>query len=138
MLPMRYLELLLRRERQAADSCLLSADSIPQSPAASLQSPAASYYLSGLLIDRRLDRFAREVGKYYTLDDHLPRYYREALVLYAHRTSHPAVVYHHAVTEEDWRNLQELKRQYPDPSERKVKVSEQFRDTYWYYFEYEP
>jgi hypothetical protein len=46
------------------------------------------------------------------------------------------VVYQHSVTEEDWRNLQELERQYPDPSERKVKVAEDFQDTYWYFYEY--
>ena len=116
MEPMRYLELLGR------DSTAIS--------------QVADYRLCGLLIDRQIDRFAREVGKYYTLDDQLPKHYREALVLYSHLRSHPVVVYHNAVTEEDWRNLQELERQYPDPSERRVKVGEQFRDTYWFYYEY--
>jgi len=119
MAPMHYLKLLLARQSSA-----------------NRQQSAVNYYLSGLLIDRQLDRFAREVGKYYALDDDLPKHYREALVLYTHSTSHPVFVYHHAVTEEDWRNLQELERQYPDPTERKVKVAEQYQDTYWYYFEY--
>ena len=116
MAPIRYLELLLASR-----------------PSESV----VNYYLCGLLIDRQLDRFAREVGKYFTLDDHLPKHYREALVLYAHSTSHPVVLYHHAVTEEDWRNLQELERQYSLESERKGKVEEQYRGTYWYYYEYE-
>ena len=120
MAPMHYLELLL-----ANKSSVNSKLSI------------ANYYLCGLLIDRQLDRFAREVGKYYTLDDHLPKHYREALVLYTHSTSYPVVVYHHAVTEEDWRNLQELESQYPLESERKGRVEEQYRGTYWYYYEYE-
>ena len=67
----------------------------------------------------------------------MPKHYREALVLYTHSTSHPVVVYHHAVTEEDWRNLQELESQYPLESERKGRVEEQYRGTYWYYYEYE-
>lgn len=118
MEPMHYLELLLARQ-------------------SSVSSPStADYYLSGLLIDRKIDRFASEIGKYYALDDQLPKHYREALVLYTHLRSHPVVVYHNAVTDEDWRNLQDLERQYPDPSERKVKVFEQYRDTYWYYYEY--
>ena len=118
MEPMRFLELLARRDsvvpRQVAD-----------------------YRLSGLLIDRQLDRFAQELRCYYPLDDHLPRHYREALVLFAHSRSNPLYVYHHAVTEEDWRNLQELKRRYPDFNERHVNVEQQYRGTYWYYYEYE-
>ena len=118
MEPMRFLELLARRDsvvpRQVAD-----------------------YRLSGFLIDRQLDRFAHELRRYYPLDEHLPRHYREALVLYAHSRSNPLYVYHHAVTEEDWRNLQELERRYPNFSERQVKVEEQYRGTYWYYYEYE-
>lgn len=116
MEPMHYLELLGR------DS--------------TASSQVADYRLCGLLIDRQIDRFAREVGKYYTLDDQLPKHYREALVLYSHLRSNPVVVYRHSVTEEDWRNLQELERQYPNPSERKVKVAEDFQDTYWYFYEY--
>ena len=117
MTPMHFLDLLERRDsvvsRQVAD-----------------------YKLCGLLIDRQIDRFAREVGKYYPLDDHLPKHYREALVLYTHSRSNPVVVYHHAVTDEDWRNLQELEKRFPDATERKGRVEEQYRGTYWYYYRY--
>lgn len=117
MTPMRFLELLERRDsvvsRQVAD-----------------------YKLCGLLIDRQIDRFAREIGKFYELDDHLPKHYREALVLYTHLRSNPVVVYHHAVTDEDWRNLQELEKHYPDETERQGKVAELYRGTYWYYYKY--
>ncbi len=118
MEPMRYLELLARR------------DSI-------VSLPVADYRLCGLLIDRQLDRFAQEVRNYYALDEHLPRHYREALVLYTHSRSNPLFVYRHAVTEEDWRNLQELERKYPDDIERKGRVEDQYSGTYWYYYEYE-
>ena len=47
------------------------------------------------------------------------------------------VVYHNAVMDEDWKILQELEAQYSDPSERKGRVEEQYRGTYWYYYEYE-
>lgn len=117
MEPMRYLELLASRDsivpRQVAD-----------------------YRLCGLLIDRDLNRFAYELRRYYPLDDHLPRHYREALILYAHTRSNPLYVYHHAVTEEDWRNLQELENRYYRFSERQVNVENQYRGTYWYYYKY--
>jgi hypothetical protein len=57
-------------------------------------------------------------------------------VLYRHLRSNPVVVYHHAVTDEDWRNLQELESQYADPMERKGRVEDQYGNTYWYYYEY--
>lgn len=94
------------------------------------------YLLCGLLIDRNLDDFARNVERFYTLDESLPRHYREALVLYAHLRSHPVVVYHDAVTDTDYADLQELERKYPDDTERKGKVMEKYAGSYWYYFEY--
>ena len=65
MTPMRYLQLLERR------------DSVPN-PA------VADYQLCGYLIDRQLDKFASEIERYYTINDSLPRHYREALTLYTH------------------------------------------------------
>ena len=118
MTPMHFLDLLERRDsivpRQVID-----------------------YKLCGLLIDRQIDRFAREIGKYYKLDERLPKHYREALVLYTHSRSNPVVTYHHAVTDEDWRNLLELERHYPNPTERKGRVEDQYHGTYWYYYRYQ-
>ena len=118
MTPLHFLDLLERRDsvvpRQVVD-----------------------YKLCGLLIDRQIDRFAQEIGKYYELDDRLPKHYREALVLYTHSRSNPVVVYHHAVADEDWRNLLELERRYPNPTERKGWVEDQYHGTYWYYYRYQ-
>lgn len=118
MEPMRYLQLLERR------------DSVPN-PA------VADYRLCGYLIDRQLDKFASEIGRYYTINDSLPRHYREALTLYTHTKTRPVVVYHQTVMDEDYNNLVELERKYPLASERKGKVDEQYRGTYWYYYRYE-
>ena len=117
MSPMHFLDLLERRDSVVA----------PQ---------VADYKLCGLLIQRDIDRFAREIGKYYTLDDRLPKHYREALVLYTHSRSNPVVTYHHAVSDEDWRNLQELERRFPDATERKGRVEDDYGNTYWYYYRY--
>ena len=117
MSPMHFLDLLERRDSVASRQ-------------------VADYKLCGLLIDRQIDRFAREISRYYALDDRLPKHYREVLVLYTHLRSNPVVVYHHAVTDEDWRNLQELESRYPDFTERKGRVEDQYRTTYWYYYEY--
>ena len=97
----------------------------------------ADYLLCGYLIDKKLDCFAQTVSDYYTLDAQLPKHYREALTLYMHSRSNPSVHFKVPVTEEDYANYQELKQQYQDPMERKTRVSEEYRGTYWYYFEYE-
>ena len=102
----------------------------------------ADYQLCGLLIDKHIDDFVRQLRHYYTegdtlVIDRLPKHYREAMTLYTHLRSHPVVIYHNSVMDEDWKNLQELEAQYPDLTERKGKVEEQYRGTYWYYYEYE-
>ncbi len=117
MEPMHYIELLVRR------------DSI-------VPKPVADYRLCGLLIDREIDQFAREVAKFYPVDAHLPRHYKEALTLYRHLRSTPVIEYRDPVTDEDWRNLQELEKKYPDYTERKGKVNELYHATYWYYYDY--
>jgi hypothetical protein len=102
----------------------------------------ADYQLCGLLIDKQLDAFVRELKVHYAegdtlIADHLPKHYREALTLYTHQRSTPLIVYHNSVMDEDWDNLQEVEAKYPDPTERKGRVEEQYRGTYWYYYEYE-
>ena len=97
----------------------------------------ADYLLCGYLIDKKLDSFAKEISRYYTVDAHLPKHYCEALTLYMHSRSNPLVNFQVPVMEEDYANYQELKKQYQDPIERKTRVSEEYRGTYWYFFEYE-
>jgi len=118
MSPERYLRMMERRD-------------------AAPKKAVGDYLLCGFLIDKRLDEFASEISKFYAIDEKLPKHYREALTLYCHMRSRPLLSYSVPVVEEDFRNLQELERQYPDPLERKVKVSEQYRGTYWYYYRYE-
>ena len=98
---------------------------------------AADYLLCGRLIDRDIDGFVALLPTYYHINDSLPRHYREALTLYTHQRAHPALVYHHPVMDEDWRNLQELTRRYKARAERRQKVFDRYRDTYWYYYFYE-
>ena len=99
------------------------------------------FELCCLLIDRRLDDFVGRLQRYYivgdSLDtDRLPKHYREALTLYCRSRRHPVLLYHNAVMEEDYRNLQELENQYPDATERQGKVEDLYGDTYWYYYKY--
>lgn len=99
-------------------------------------SSVKDYVLCGLLLDRDLDGFVRELTRHYTVNDSLPRHYREALTLYTHSRSNPAVVYHNDVMDTDFADLQTLERQHPQESDRRLAVFEQYRTTYWWYYEY--
>ena len=95
------------------------------------------YLLSGYLIDKKINVFAQELGKYYPLNDSLPKHYREAMVLYTHLRSKPVAVYHNTVMDEDYDNFRDLRKRYPRRMEQKGKVEEQYFGTYWYYYWYE-
>ena len=118
MEPERYLRILLRR------------DSVPRRT-------IGDYLLCSYLIDKDIDHFVKEIGKFYQVNDSLPKHYREALTLYTHSRSNPLFVYRSAVTEEDYKNFREMENEYPMLSERKGKLGENFRGTYWYYYKYE-
>lgn len=98
------------------------------------------YELCGLLIDRKLDEFVEKLRFYYasgdSLDTNLPKHYREALTLYNHLRRHPVLIYRNSIMEEDYQNLQELEKKYPNDTERKGKVEDWYGHTYWYYFKY--
>lgn len=97
---------------------------------------AVDYLLCGYLIDRDLDSFARSISHYYTVNDSLPRYYREALVLYTHKRSQPVVIYHDAVLDVDYNDMLKMESACGSESERKGKALENYADSYWYYYKY--
>ena len=94
------------------------------------------YILCGYLIDRNLDSFIYHLPKFYEIDDSLPRHYREALILYTHQRSNPALVYHNVVMDTDFNDMQALERQYKTEAARKRKVFGQYAGTYWWYYKY--
>lgn len=122
MTPMHYLELVKRHV---------------QSKGKRPNKAVGDYLLSGYLIDKHIDMFASEISKYYTLNDSLPKHYREALVLYSHLHSKSVVDYHDTVLEEDYEGFRELRSKYPVKMEQQGKVEEQYFGTYWYYYWYE-
>ena len=97
---------------------------------------AADYLLCGYLIDKNLDSFAGEIGRYYTVNDSLPRHYREALVLYTHQRSNPVLVYHDTVLDVDYEDYKQLDAAYERPTERRVNMLERYANSYWYYYFY--
>ena len=118
MSTMRYLDYQLRHKR--------------------MNKVAADYLLCGYLMDRNLDAFVANIGKYYTVNDSvaLPKHYREALLLYTHLHSNPSIIYNNSVMNADFQDYQQLENSVADKRERKNKLRDTYGNTYWYYYQY--
>lgn len=98
---------------------------------------ALDYYLCALLLDKQLDRFASEVKTYCFEQDTLPRYYREAMLLYQH--IHPDF----AAEKKDTLAMQRLdeylsrQKEFSSPQEAKNFMRREYGDTYWWYYHYQ-
>jgi hypothetical protein len=102
------------------------------------KSPAKDYLLCGYLLDKNIDAFVRNVGKYYKLNGHLPKHYREALTLYTHLRSNPIFVYKNNVMDADFQDYQDMERKNPDKVLRQNNLHDTYGNTYWYYYQYAP
>ena len=100
--------------------------------------PAVDYLLCGYLLDKNLDAFVKNIGKYYKVNSKLPKHYREALTLYTHLRSNPILVYHSNVMDADYQDYQDMERNNPDKTLRKNDLHESYGNTYWYYYQYAP
>lgn len=95
------------------------------------------YKLCGLLLDKKLDQFVREVQLYYDVTKtSLPRHYAEALMLYTHRRTNPCLVYHNSVMEADFQDYQALEHKFVKPQEKQTALHDTYGNTYWYYYQF--
>lgn len=95
------------------------------------------YILCGYLLDRDIDSFVHEVMKKYNIKSStLPKYYREALTLYTHLRSNPAIVFHSEIMDADYADFQTLEKTYKNVDERAALVRDTYGNTYWYYYFY--
>ena len=98
---------------------------------------ALDYYLSALLLDKKLDKFASVVEDSFFEQDTLPRYYREAIMLY--NQSHPAYprVLNDTLMIQRLQEFDKLQKEYTSPVEQKNRMRREFGDTYWWYYRYQ-
>lgn len=89
--------------------------------------------LTKLLMDGKLDAFARMLQRNYDVSRLLPKHYREALVLYNHVSQQPLIVFHSNLddTYADFLKLKKAADQSPAAS---VTLKNHYGNTYWYYY----
>lgn len=102
---------------------------------------AKEYYLSSLLLEKRLVKFEEEVIAIYGADavDALPKHYREALMLYADVADSAEVLpfeLHDESMSSRLKALRDEEAKHDDVFVRGNYVRRHFGDTYWWYFLY--
>ncbi len=97
------------------------------------------YLLITALMRKEIDLFADEIRRFYDFSSPglaLPKHYSEALVLYSHLRTKPAVTYNDTITETNYKDFIELGKKYTDKGVRKNVLRRQYGDTYWWFFYY--
>ena len=123
-------------ERRATDTTLefltraASADSVSRN--------VADYYLSALLLEKRLDEFMVTLPRYYNVEkpNALPKNYKEAILLYNDIAADSTIV----VTDEElvkrYTEMRAIESEYPDILVRSNIVHSRYGKSYWYYYNY--
>ena len=99
---------------------------------------ALHYYLAALLLDKKLNDFAKQIPEFYEKEDTLPRYYREAMLLYQQEASdttlwkvQDSTMIHHYLA------FQKLHQGGQSSMPEKNRIRKEFGNTYWWYFYYQ-
>jgi hypothetical protein len=93
------------------------------------------YYLSALLLEKKLDEFVRAFDELYERDS-IPYYYRQALFLDS--KMHPSASQDSTdvALEELWVKYQEKQQELSGQRGEANRMRREFGDTYWWYYQY--
>lgn len=105
------------------------------------------YALTALLLDRKINTFARCLPRYYVKRDTtgeyrsridsvqlMPKHFREALLLYTRLRSNPSITYSNVTMDADFNDFAVILRQTNDLKERRKRLRQSYVNTYWYYY----
>ena len=95
------------------------------------------YYLSALLLERKLERFVEVFDELYTVRDSIPYYYRQALFL--DKKLHVSSVSSDTTDvamEELWGKYQQKRQELAGQRGEGNRMRREFGDTYWWYYQY--
>ena len=94
------------------------------------------YYLSALLLEKKLDTFAGKFHELYSVRDSVPLYYRQALFLY--EKMHPSAqeTEPDEALEELWQRYTARQQALSGEAGEGNWMRRDFGDTYWWYYQY--
>lgn len=101
---------------------------------------ARTYYLTGLMLDKDLEGFAKALTEYGTGSDSLQRYFKEAAIMY--KGMNPKWDYEIADRDSACHNarlryLERKKERYKSEDEERNIMRRDFGDTFWWYYDYQ-
>lgn len=98
---------------------------------------ALDYYLSSLLLEKQIDKFGEALVDFYDAEDTLPRYYKEAILMY--RSSHPdyPFIIKDSVLIKRYDEYHKRKTGFTSFITERNGMRREFGDTYWWYFNYQ-
>ena len=97
------------------------------------------YYLSALLLEKKLDEFVHSFHELYTVRDSIPYYYRQALFLHGKMHASDLEGVADESMEELWKAYGELKEELSGTLSavgEGNRIRYKFGDTYWWYYQY--
>ncbi|MBQ8735051.1 MAG: hypothetical protein IJY75_03615, partial [Bacteroidaceae bacterium] len=102
-------------------------------------SAVKDYYLSALLLDRRLEEFVDTLSAFYNVDDKasLPTHYKEALWIYGKISGDSTMQLKDTAMARKYSELLALEREHKDILVRSNYVRRFFGQTYGWYYLYE-
>ena len=94
------------------------------------------YYLSALLLEKKLDEFVRAFDELYTVRDSIPYYYRQALFLDSKMHSSAVTDSADVALEELWGKYLQKQQELSGQRGEANYMRREFGDTYWWYYQY--
>ena len=94
------------------------------------------YYLSALLLEKKLDQFATSFEELYMVKDSIPRYYRQALFL--HQKMNPVMGNEivDEIMQSQWEAYEKMKKELSGTVGEGNLMRRKYGDTYWWYYQY--
>ena len=98
---------------------------------------ALDYYLSALLLDKKVGSFAEVIEDFYEPGDTLPRHYQEAIMIY--KRSNPKYLYvpTHSTIIQKYASYEHRKTEFQSKNQEKNQMRREYGDTYWWYHDYQ-
>lgn len=102
------------------------------------QGLAKDYYLCALLLNKEVERFARDLPRYYVISDStlLPHYYAEAMVLYNRLHPNISEGYKNPNIAANYIDFKEKERKEHNAIVRRNLLRREYGQTYWWFYFY--
>ena len=98
---------------------------------------ALDYYLSALLLDKRLESFATAISDFYDKEDSLPCHYREALLLYQKKNPQAVMMQQDSCLIQKFSDYQDRKQDLVLDAGNDNLMRREYGETYWWYYDYQ-